>query len=147
MKKWSASYFYTLWEIAMNSAEYLSQTFRYNKYIGSRLERLVGSKQNSENLTSSYSEFPHNAEFFSRTMEVSIIEQIDAETTLQNDYNRYLELQVELEKMILNMKEDRYKFIIRRRYRDALEWAEIAALTNYSQRYLYKLHMPARANV
>ncbi|MDO4983337.1 MAG: hypothetical protein Q4E35_07255 [Eubacteriales bacterium] len=124
----------------MNSAQYLDQTFRYNKYIGSKIEKLVGSKQN---LTASYSDSPHSAEFFGRTMETSVIEQISTESILRKDFVRYLELQTELEKMILNMKEDRYKFIIRRRYMDALEWAEIAEMTNYSLRYLYKLHKRA----
>ena len=127
----------------MNSAQYLMRAFRYNKYIGSRLDVLSACKLKAECNSSAFSELPHRGENEPHIIEQSVIEQISLENDLAKDYFFYSELKSNLEKMIMELDDERYRFIIRHRYCDGFSWRTITGLTNYSTRYLLKLHRSA----
>ena len=124
----------------MNSAQYLMKAFRYNKYIGHRLDDLSACKVKAECNSSAFLEFPHQNETELHKIEQSVIEQIALENDLAKDYCFYSELKADLEKMIMELDDERYRFIIRHRYCDGFSWKTITGLTNYSSRYLLKLH-------
>lgn len=129
----------------MTSKQYLKNSFYFNKRIGNNIMKMISCKMQSEKTTTAITGFPHNNNLSLSTMEMSVIERICLEANIRKEYSYYCTLRNELEAMISEISDEKYRLILRKRYMDALEWKEIAFFISYSIPQTFRLHTEALA--
>lgn len=129
----------------MTSKQYLRNSYYFNKRIGNSIVKMISCKMHSEKTTTSLTGLPRSNDLTLSSMEVSVVDRICIEENIRKEYTQYCVLREELDSLISEVTEEKYRFILRKRYMDALDWKEISFFTNYSIPYIYKLHTRALA--
>lgn len=65
---------------------------------------------------------------------------MDAKKELEDEIVKSAEMRVQAKKLIESLDGDTMKWILYRRYFDALRWSDIVEQSGYSERYVYALH-------
>ena len=127
----------------MTSKQYLKKAYCFNKRIGNSIRKMISCKMQSEKLTSVITGLPRSSDFILSTMEISIIERICLEENIRREYTYYRTLRDELDAMISEVPDEKYRIILRKRYMDALDWKDIAFFISYSVPHTFRLHTEA----
>ena len=124
----------------MNAKAYLSQAFRLDQQINSKLEQVSALRQLATKATASI-----HAERVSGTnqrssMENAVIKLIDLEHEINDDIDRLVDLKRELSAFISEIENHAYKMVLELRYLSGNKWEEVADVMGYDLRWIYRLH-------
>ena len=124
----------------MNAKEYLSQAFRLDQRINSKLEQV--SKLRDLSMKASGLRL---AERISGTkehslMETALVKMIDLEAEINADIDRLVDLKREILAIINSVHPAEYQLVLEMRYLNFMTWEEIADRMSYSWRNVHYVH-------
>jgi len=124
----------------MTTKEYLSQAFRLDQRINSKLEQVSSLRDLATKATASI-----HAERVSGTkqrspMENAIVKLIDLEHDIDADIDKLVDLKREIIEVINSVEQPEYHLLLELRYLNYKTWEEIAEMMNYSWRNIHYVH-------
>jgi regulator of replication initiation timing len=124
----------------MTAKEYLSQTYRIDQRINSKLEQVTSLRDLAAKATMTFSDMPHNAVRNSHSRERIIDKILDLESEINADIDDLVDLKREMVQLIKRIENSEYQTLLEQRYLCFKSWEQIAVDMGYELRYLHKLH-------
>ena len=127
----------------MDAKEYLSQAYRIDQRINSKLEQVMSLRALLGKATGTLSGAPKAATPNPHSMEDTIAKMVDLENEINEDIDALVDLKAEIMACIKQISNPEYQTLLELRYLCFKRWEEIAVDTGYSLRRLYELHNSA----
>ena len=124
----------------MTAQEYLSQAYRIDQRINSKLEQVKSMRELAAKATTTISDMPRSATPNIHRMEDTIAKMMDMEAEISADINALLDLKRDITAAIREVEDSTYRMLLELRYLSFKSWEEVAAELNYEKRYLIKVH-------
>ncbi|MEA5048070.1 MAG: DUF1492 domain-containing protein [Eubacteriales bacterium] len=124
----------------MNTKDYLSQAYRIDQRINSKLAQVMSLRDLLGKATGTLSGAPKAATPNPHTMEDTIAKMVDLENEINEDIDTLVDLKAEIMRRIKRVENTEYQTILELRYLCFKRWEVIAVELGYDLRYLYKLH-------
>ena len=127
----------------MTIKEYLSQAYRLDQRINSKIEQLKRWQDLAIKATSTLSKTSSCSYENSHKMEDNMVKIIDLKNEINNDIDRLIDLKKDIMALINAVKNPEYQTLLELRYLCYKKWSQIAAEMGYDLRYIHKLHLRA----
>ena len=124
----------------MSTKEYLSQAYRIDQRINSKLAQVMSLRDLLGKATGTLSGAPKAATPNPHSMEDTIAKMVDLENEINEDIDALVDLKAEIMRRIKHVENTEYQTILELRYLCFKRWEEIAVEMGYSLRRLYELH-------
>lgn len=124
----------------MTAKEYLSQAYRLDQRITSKLQQVESLRSLTERVTVAY-----GGEVVSHTRNVTslqdtIVRLMEAEADLNREIDKLVDLKIEISNIIGEVHNEKYRLILEKRYLCFLSWDQIATDLNISRRWVLIQH-------
>jgi len=123
--------------------DYLSQAYRIDQRINSKIEQVSSLHDLATKATSTLSDIPPSGTRNFHSMENIICKILDLESDINTDLNNLLDLKREIVELIKSISNHEYQTIMELRYLCYKPWEQIAVNMDYSIHHLYKIHNAA----
>ncbi len=127
----------------MTTKEYLSQAYRLDLRINSKIEQVSSLNALATKCTSVITDMPINPNRATPSMADAIDRIIDLQAEINNDIDTLVNLKQEIVTAIKDITNLEYQTLLEKRYLCFLSWERIAVAMGYDLRYLHKLHSRA----
>ena len=124
----------------MSNKDYLSQAYRIDQRINSKLAQVMSLRDLLGKATGTLSGAPKAATPNPHSMEDTIAKIVDLESEINEDIDALVDLKSEIMRRIKRVENTEYQTILELRYLCFKRWEEIAVDMGYSLRRLYELH-------
>ena len=131
----------------MTAKEYLSQAYRLDHRINSKLSQIASLNELATRCTSTLTGMPRNPNRATSKMEEAITKIIDLEAEINRDIDRLVDLKREITEVIKAVGNPEYQTVLEKRYLCFLTWEQIAVDLDYSIDNVFKIHKKALAIV
>ncbi|HCS74126.1 MAG TPA: hypothetical protein DIW17_09650 [Clostridiales bacterium] len=129
----------------MSPKEYLSQAYRIDQRINSKLEQVVSLRELATKATSTLSDMPSSGTRNIHSMEGIIAKMVDLETEINKDIDTLVDLKREIVSLIKQIQNTEYQTLLELRYLCFKTWEQIAVDLGYSSKHVFYLHDKAVA--
>ena len=130
----------------MTIKEYLSQAYRIDQRIDSKLEQVQSLRDLAAKATSTLSD-TYSGNSNKQKMEGVIVKIIDLENEIKEEIDRLVCLKRKIVSMIKQVKNPEYQTLLERRYLCFKTWEQIAVEMNYDLSWLHRLHKKALSKI
>lgn len=127
----------------MTAKEYLSQAYRLDQRINSKIEQVASLNELATKCTSTLTGMPRNPNRASSTMADAVGKIIDLQNEINRDIDRLVDLKREIVTVIKATQNPEYQTLLEKRYLCFLTWEKIAVDMGYDLRWLYRIHKRA----
>ena len=127
----------------MTAKEYLSQAYRIDRRINSKLEQVQSLRNLAEKASAALCEAPNSGTRNFHRMEDVICKMIDLEDEINADLNALIDLKHEIVTMIRCVEAPDLQTILELRYLCFNTWAEISVALHLDIRWVHRLHNKA----
>lgn len=127
----------------MTAKEYLSQAYRLDLRINSKIEQIASLNELATKCTSVISDMPRNPNCKISTMADTIDKIVDLKQEINNDLDRLVGLKKEIVSTIRKVDNHEYQTLLEKRYLCFFHWEQIAVAMGYSIDNIFKLHKKA----
>lgn len=127
----------------MTAKEYLSQAYRLDQRINSKIEQVASLNDLATKCTSTLTGMPKNPNRASSTMADAVGKIIDLQNEINRDIDRLVDLKREIVTVIKAIENPEYQTLLEKRYLCFLTWEKIAVDMGYDLRWLYRIHKRA----
>ena len=127
----------------MTTKEYLSQAYRIDQRINSKLEQVASLRALATKATSTLSNTPPSGSRNTQAMENTIEKIVDLENEINEDINTLVDLKREIMGIIKRIPNPEYQTLLELRYLCFYSWERVALDMSYDLRYIHKLHRRA----
>ena len=124
----------------MSTKDYLSQAYRIDQRINSKLAQVMSLRDLLSKATGTLSGAPKSATPNPHSMEDTIAKMVDLENEINEDIDALVDLKAEIMRRIKRVENTEYQTILELRYLCFKRWEEIAVDLGYSLRRVYELH-------
>lgn len=124
----------------MSTKDYLSQAYRIDQRINSKLAQVMSLRDLLSKATGTLSGAPKAATPNPHSMEDTIAKMVDLENEINEDIDALIDLKAEIMRRIKRVENTEYQTILELRYLCFKRWEEIAVDMGYSLRRVYELH-------
>lgn len=125
----------------MTAKEYLSQAYRLDMKVNSRLEELSELRELSRSIQSPGFEPGYNPNKpIDATFEKTIMKIVDMENDINEEIDSLIDIKSSIRKVISQVPDEDQQMILRKRYIHFMSWDDIAKEMNYSVRWTLILH-------
>lgn len=124
----------------MTVKEYLSQAYRIDQRINSKLEQVASLRDLSRKATATLSDMPHNPNKNVHSMEGIIVKIVDLENEINRDIDDLVDLKRDVVALIKEIKNPEYQTLLELRYLSFKTWEQVAVIMRYDLRWIYRLH-------
>lgn len=124
----------------MTTKEYLSQAYRLDLRINSKIEQVSSLNDLATKCTSVINDMPRSPNRGTSAMANAIDKIIDIQSEINNDIDTLVDLKQEIVTVIKEIGNLEYQTLLEKRYLCFLSWERIAVDMGYDLRYLHKLH-------
>ena len=124
----------------MTAKEYLSQAYRLDQRINSKLEQVESLNGLATKVSSTLTGMPKNPNHATSTMADAVSKIIDLQAEINNDIDRLVDLKREMVTVIKAVANIERQTLLEKRYLCFLSWEKIAVDMGYDLRYIHKLH-------
>ena len=124
----------------MSTKDYLSQAYRIDQRINSKLAQVMCLRDLLSKATGTLSGAPKAATPNPHSMEDTIAKMVDLENEINEDIDALVDLKAEIMQRIKRVENTEYQTILELRYLCFKRWEEIAVDMGYSLRRVYELH-------
>jgi hypothetical protein len=131
----------------MTVKEYLSQAYRVDRLITSKLQQVQSLRELATRATSTLSDAPHGGSRNNHRMEDIIAKMIDLENEINGDIDKLVDLKSSIVALIKGVPDPDHRILLELRYLCFKSWGEIAADMRYSKDYVFELHRKALAGI
>jgi DNA-directed RNA polymerase specialized sigma subunit len=124
----------------MTSKEYLSQAYRIDQRINSKLEQIVSLRALATKATSTLSDTPPSGTRNVHSMEDIIAKIVDLENEINRDIDILVDLKREFVSVIREIDNTEYQTLLELRYLCFKTWEQIAVDMGYSLQHIFRIH-------
>lgn len=124
----------------MTAKEFLSQAWRLDQEITTKIETLDSLNALATKATSTITGMPHNPSPSRSPMEDIICKIIDIQKEINEDIDRLVDLKRLINDTIREVEDKELRLILEKRYINNQTWPEISVDLGYKMRYMFKLH-------
>lgn len=122
---------------------YLSQAYRIDSRINSKIEQVASLRELATKATSTLSDMPRSSSPNLNRMEDVILKIVTLEQEINADIDALVDLKHDIMRLIKKVQNPEYQTVLELRYLCFKTWEQIAVDMNYSIHHLYKLHNAA----
>ena len=123
--------------------EYLSQAFRIDQRIQSKMEQVASLNDLATRATATYSDMPGSETRNLHRMEDAILSIIELEAEINGDICKLVQTKKDIVHKIKAVQNTEYQTLLELRYLCFYSWEKVAVEMEYDLRYLHKLHRKA----
>ena len=127
----------------MTAKEYLSQAYRLDQRIDSKIEQVASLNDLATKCTSTMTGMPRNPSGSTSTMADTVCKIIDLQAEINRDIDALVELKREIIGAIKAVENPEYQTLLEKRYLCFLHWEQIAVDMNYSMQHIHRMHSMA----
>lgn len=120
--------------------EYLSQAFRIDQRIQSKMEQVASLNDLATRATVTYSDMPGSGTRNIHRMEDAILSIIELEAEINADICKLVDTKKDIVHKIKSVENTEYQTLLELRYLCFKSWEQIAVDMGYDLRWLYRLH-------
>lgn len=131
----------------MTAVEYLSQAYRLDIRINSKIEQVASLNDLALKATSVITGMPHSPNKGKSSMADTIDKIIDLQAEINRDIDTLVDLKAEIVTVIKAVENTEYQTLLEKRYLNYMSWESIAVDMGYSIQHLYRLREKAYAEV
>ena len=124
----------------MTKKEYLSQAYRLDQRINSKLEQVESLNGLATKVSSTLTGMPKNPNRATSTMADAVAKIIDLQEEINNDIDRLVDLKREMVTVIKAVVNKESQTLLELRYLCFRTWEQIAVDMGYNVRHVYRLH-------
>jgi len=124
----------------VKAKEYLSQAYRIDQRINSKLEQVQSLRELATKATATLSDTPASGSRKVHSMSDIIDKMIDLENEINDDIDRLVDLKREIVAAIKRVENPEYQTLLELRYLCFKTWEHIAVQMGYSIQNAYKMH-------
>lgn len=124
----------------MTIKEYLSQAYRIDQRINSKLEQVRNLRELAVKATSTLSDTYSSGSGNKQKMEGVIVKIIDLENEIDEEIDRLVDLKQEIVSLIKKVKNPEYQTLLELRYLNFKTWEQIASEMHYSIQHTFRIH-------
>ena len=121
----------------MTAKEYMEQARYLDMQINSKIEQIRNLNELATKATTVYSDMPHSPNRNTSRMEETVVKIIDLESEIDRDIDALVDLKREIQAVINNVEDEKYRILLELRYINQMSWEEIAVHLGYDLRYEY----------
>jgi len=127
----------------MKAKEYLSQAYRLDSRINSKIDQLGSLNDLATKCTSNISGMPKAPNHGGSVLEDSIVKIIGLQDEINRDIDRLVDLKRELVKVIKAVDDIDCQLLLEGRYLCYKSWEQIAVEMGFRLRHVYEVHSAA----
>ena len=128
----------------MTIKEYLSQAYRIDQRINSKLEQVQSLRELAVKATSTLSDtYNSSGSGNKQKMEGVIVKIIDLENEIDEEIDKLIDLKQEIVSLIKQVKNPEYQTLLELRYLCFRTWEQIAVEMSYDLSWVHRLHKKA----
>lgn len=131
----------------MTAKEYLSQAYRLDKRIDSKIEQLKSLNLLATKCTSTLSDMPKSQSISNSRLEDTVVKIVDLQEEINMDIDSLVDLKRDIVKTIKSVQNPEYQIILELRYLCFKTWKEIAVQMNCSIDNVFKIRKNALKSV
>ncbi len=131
----------------MNAREYLSQAFRLDERINSKIQQVDSLNALATKCTTTLTGMPKNPSGSTSRMEDIVVKITALQEEINRDIDKLVDLKAEIMEAIKKVENTEYQTILEKRYLCFLPWEQIAVDLGYNVRHLYRVHEEALREV
>lgn len=124
----------------MTTKEYLSQAYRLDQRINSKLEQVASLNELATKCTSALTGMPRNPNHGTSTMADAITKIVDLQAEIKRDIDSLVDLKRGIVRAIKAVDNPEYQTLLELRYLCFKTWEQIAVDMGYNVRHVYRLH-------
>lgn len=124
----------------MTAKEYLSQAYKIDNDINSKLEQVALLRDLATKATTTISDMPGSPNRNIHKMENAIVKIVDLEDEINSDINELVSLKANITHMIKRVTNRQERTILEKRYLCFDTWEQISVDMNYSIQHTFRLH-------
>lgn len=127
----------------MTAKEYLSQAYRLDQRINSKLEQVASLNELAMKCTSTLTGMPRNPNRGTSTMADAVGKIVDLQAEINSDIDRLVDLKREMVRLIKAVNNTECQTLLELRYLCFKTWEQIAVDMGYTTRNIHLLHKKA----
>ena len=127
----------------MTAKEYLSQAYRLDQRINSKLEQVASLNELATKCTSTLTGMPRNPNRSTSTMADAVGKIVDLQAEINSDIDRLVDLKREMVRLIKAVNNTECQTLLELRYLCFKTWEQIAVDMGYTTRNIHLLHKKA----
>ena len=131
----------------MTAKEYLSQAYRLDKRIDSKIEQLKSLNLLATKCTSTLSDMPKSQSISNSRLEDTVVKIVDLQEEINRDIDSLVDLKRDIVRTIKSVQNPEYQIILELRYLCFKTWEEIAVQMNCSIDNVFKIRKKALKSV
>ncbi|MDO4564690.1 MAG: hypothetical protein Q4C04_03675 [Clostridia bacterium] len=124
----------------MMKKEYLSQAYRLDQRINSKLEQVESLNNLATKVNTTLTGMPKNPNRATSTMADAVTKIIDLQAEINCDIDRLVDLKREMVTVIKAVGNKEYQTLLELRYLCFKTWEQIAVDMGYNVRHVYRIH-------
>jgi len=124
----------------MTTKVYLSQAYRIDQRINSKLEQVQSLRELATKATATLADSPVSGTRNVHSMSDIIDKMIDLEAEINADIDRLVDLKREIVTLIKRVENPEHQTLLELRYLCFKSWEQIAVTMNYTSRNVFKMH-------
>lgn len=130
----------------MTTKEYLSQAYRLDQRINSKLEQVESLNELAAKVSTTLTGMPKNSNRATSNMADTVTKIIDLQQEINNDIDCLVDLKREIVEVIHSVENIECQTLLELRYLCFKTWEQIAVDMNYTVRNIHLLHKEALEN-
>lgn len=127
----------------MNTQEYLSQAFKIDRQIDSKLAQIASLRVLAEKTNILMSDLPGSPTRKTDKMEEAVIKIVNLENEINGMIDEFIDLKVEISRTVFALDDMDCRTVLELRYLCFLRWEDIADKMKLGLRTVYRLHKKA----
>lgn len=131
----------------MTAKEYLSQAYRLDKRIDSKIEQLKSLNLLATKCTSTLSDMPKSQSISNSRLEDTVVKIVDLQEEINRDIDSLVDLKRDIVRTIKSVQNPEYQIILELRYLCFKTWEEITVQMNCSIDNVFKIRKNALKSV
>lgn len=131
----------------LSAKEYLSQAYRIDQRIDAKLEQVENLRCRSTKTTATLSDTSVMYTRDAHSTDGIIVKLIDLENEINADIDRLVDLKRDIYEVLRSIYDPELQLLLELRYLCYKNWSEISVALDLDDRYVYKLHGRALAEV
>lgn len=131
----------------MTALDFLSQAYRIDLRIDSKLEQIAALNELATKCTSTLTGMPHNPNHSLSSMSDAVTKIVDLQTEIDHDIHQLVDVRRQIVTAIKAVDNKEYQTLLELRFLCGCTWEEVAAKMGYSIQHTYRMRDWALAKV
>lgn len=131
----------------MNAKEFLSQAYRLDQRINSKIEQVSSLNDLATKCTATITGMPHNPNRGNDSIGNTVAKIMDLQEEINKDIDALVDLKAEIIRTIKKLSNPEHQIILEQRYLQYMKWENIAVEMGYSIQHVFRMHDSALSEI